>query len=97
MALSSVQRAAYAAPALALAVVGVPVYVHLPKFYADVVGVDLALLGSILIAVRLSDALSDPLVGLLSDRTRGRFGRPGPAPRARLPVLMDAEAGDSSW
>ena len=32
------EKLAYAAPAFALAVVGIPVYVYIPKFYTDVVG-----------------------------------------------------------
>ena len=45
------RKIAYAAPAYALAVIGIPVYVYIPKFYTDVVGVNVALLGYILIFV----------------------------------------------
>ena len=69
---------AYAGPALALAVVGVPLYVFVPKFYSDVVGVPIATLGAILAAVRLFDAVLDPAVGWLSDQTRTRLGRRRP-------------------
>ncbi len=69
---------AYAAPAFALAVVGIPVYVFIPKFYSDVVGVHIALIGTLILAVRVFDALTDPAVGLISDRTRTRFGRRRP-------------------
>ncbi|MDJ0885309.1 MAG: MFS transporter, partial [Desulfobacterales bacterium] len=72
------KRFAYGIPAFALAVVGIPVYVYLPKFYSDVVGIDIALMGGILLAVRLFDAFSDPVIGLVSDRTRSRFGRRRP-------------------
>ena len=41
------KRIAYGLPAFALAVVGIPVYVYLPKFYSDVVGIDIALMGGI--------------------------------------------------
>jgi GPH family glycoside/pentoside/hexuronide:cation symporter len=71
-------RLAYAAPALVLAVVGIPVYVYLPKFYTDVVGVHIGVLGVLMLAVRLFDAVTDPLIGALSDRTRTRFGRRRP-------------------
>ncbi len=71
-------RIAYAMPALALAVVGIPLYVYIPRYYTDVVGVDIAVLGYILLGVRLFDALSDPVIGALSDRTRTRFGRRRP-------------------
>ena len=72
------RRFAYGMPAFALAVVGIPVYVYLPKFYSDVVGIDVAVMGYILLGVRLFDAVSDPVIGLLSDRTRTRFGRRRP-------------------
>lgn len=39
----------YGLPAFALAVVGIPVYVYLPKFYTDVVGIDIIGLGIILL------------------------------------------------
>lgn len=69
---------AYAAPAFALAVVGIPVYVYLPKFYADVVGIEITAMGTILASVRIFDAVTDPLMGYLSDRTVSRFGRRRP-------------------
>jgi GPH family glycoside/pentoside/hexuronide:cation symporter len=71
-------RFAYSLPAFALAVVGIPIYVYIPKFYTDVVGADIALVGFILLGIRLFDAVSDPVIGTLSDRTRTRFGRRRP-------------------
>ena len=75
---SASKKFAYALPALFLAVVGIPVYVYLPKFYTDVVGVDIAVLGIILFSVRLFDAVTDPVLGYLSDRTQSRMGRRRP-------------------
>jgi len=72
------QRLAYAAPAFALAVVGIPVFVYIPKFYTDVVGIDIAMVGILLMAVRLFDAVTDPIIGFLSDRTASRWGRRRP-------------------
>ena len=69
---------AYALPAFALAIIGIPVYVYIPKFYTDVVGIDIALAGFMLFGVRIFDALTDPVMGSLSDRTRSRFGRRRP-------------------
>ena len=71
-------RAAYALPAFALAVVGIPIYVYIPKFYTDVVGADITLVGFVLLAIRLFDAVSDPVIGTLSDRTHTRWGRRRP-------------------
>jgi len=72
------RRLAYALPAFALAVVGIPIYVYLPKFYTDVLGVDIAALGAVLLAARVFDAVSDPLIGSLSDRSATRWGRRRP-------------------
>ena len=64
--------------AFALAVVGIPIYVYLPKFYTDVVGIDITALGTILASVRIFDAITDPPMGHISDRTVSRFGRRRP-------------------
>ena len=56
----AVHKLAYAAPAFSLAVVGIPVYVYLPKFYADTIGVDITVLGYILLGARIFDAVTDP-------------------------------------
>ncbi len=76
-------RIAYGAPAFALAAIGIPIYVYLPKFYTDVVGVSVGAVGAILLAARLFDAVTDPLIGSISDRTRTRIGR-------RRPYLLGA-------
>jgi Na+/melibiose symporter-like transporter len=72
----------YAAPALPLAMGGLPLYVHAPKFYADTTGMSLALMGLILLLARLFDAFTDPLIGLLSDR--------GTAHLRRLMIVLGA-------
>ena len=71
-------RIAYALPAFALAVVGIPIYVYIPKFYTDVVGVDIATIGALLLLIRSFDAISDPVIGALSDRTTSGWGRRRP-------------------
>jgi GPH family glycoside/pentoside/hexuronide:cation symporter len=72
------EKLAYAAPAFALAVVGIPVYVYIPKFYTDVVGINITVLGYLLFSVRIFDAVTDPAIGYISDRTQTRFGRRRP-------------------
>jgi GPH family glycoside/pentoside/hexuronide:cation symporter len=76
--LSAAAKTAYAAPAFALAVVGIPVYVYIPKFYTDVVGVHISALGAILLIVRLFDAFTDPVIGIFSDRLKTPMGRRRP-------------------
>ncbi len=71
-------KLAYAMPAFALAIVGIPVYVYIPKFYTDVVGINITALGYIMFSVRIFDAITDPAIGYISDRTRTPFGRRQP-------------------
>ncbi len=55
-----------------------PVYVYLPAVYAAEFGLPLASIGLVLLAVRLFDAASDPIIGYCSDRLpiRGERRRP---------------------
>ena len=62
----------YALFAGMLAAAGLPVYIHAPKVYADVHGVSLAALGSVLFALRLIDVVQDPALGWLAARS-GRW------------------------
>jgi glycoside/pentoside/hexuronide:cation symporter, GPH family len=71
---SAPRLAAYGLLGLPLAMAALPLYVHLPKFYGDDLGMPLALLGAILLFTRLGDAVIDPLLGYLSDRTSWRVG-----------------------
>jgi Na+/melibiose symporter-like transporter len=48
---------------------------YLMKFATDVLLIAPAIMGSLIAASRLWDAVSDPLAGYLSDRTKSRFGR----------------------
>ena len=57
---------------LPLAFVALPLYVHLPHWYATHYGVPLAALGMVLLLSRLTDALVDPWMGRLSDRLYAR-------------------------
>ena len=53
---------------LPLAFAALPIYVHVPRFYADIAGMELAVLGTILLGARLLDAGIDPWLGWLADR-----------------------------
>ncbi len=65
----------YGFPALTLAVLTLPFYILVPSFYARDLGLSLAAVGSSLLFVRLMDALSDPLIGLMADHWRPSYGR----------------------
>lgn len=44
-------------------------------FYTDVFGLTPGVVGTIFIALRIFDAISDPLMGIIADRTQSRYGR----------------------
>jgi GPH family glycoside/pentoside/hexuronide:cation symporter len=71
-------RLAYGVPNLGLALVGVPILVYLPRFYSDVVGISVAWLGVVFVVGRIIDAVTDPVMGVLSDRSRFAGGRRRP-------------------
>ena len=66
---------AWATPRIAFGIMGTLFGVYYMKFATDVLLVAPAIVGTILAAARFWDAISDPLIGYLSDRTRSRFGR----------------------
>ena len=61
---------------------------HLLIFFTDTVGLSPALTGLAFTAARLWDAVTDPLMGALSDRTRTRWGRRRPYLLAGAPLLL---------
>lgn len=65
--ISSGQIAQYGFLAVPVAFAGYPLYVLAPDFYAANHGVSLALLGLLLLALRIFDAVQDPFIGWLSD------------------------------
>lgn len=79
---------AYGLPALPLAVLALPLVVYLPPYYADELGVSLTAVGVVLLAARLWDVVTDPLIGALSDRTASRWGRRRPWLVAGAPLLV---------
>lgn len=72
---------AYGLPGIPLAVLGLPLFVFLPAFYASQPALNIALVGALLFAARLLDVVTDPLVGTISDRLPGRW-------RRRAPMLL---------
>ncbi|HSG82296.1 MAG TPA: MFS transporter [Gemmatimonadota bacterium] len=78
LAVAPLTMVAYGAPGLVLAALALTFYVFLPKYYADVIGINLTVLGVVVLLSRTWDAVTDPAIGALSDRTRSRFGRRRP-------------------
>jgi len=68
----------YAATAIPLAMLGLPLYIYLPSFYAQNIGLSVTAVGLILFVSRLTDVVTDPLVGLYSDRFQSKHGKRKP-------------------
>ena len=49
--------------------------IYQTKFYTDIFGLEGAIAGTVMLVARITDAFVDPTVGLLSDRTKTRFGK----------------------
>ena len=63
----------YSLIAVPLSFVGLPLYIHIPKFYYDFYEVELQNLGMILLLLRLTDAFLDPFIGYVSDRNQANL------------------------
>lgn len=72
--LSGTELMAFGFPAMTHALVAGAVYTVLPTHYAANTAITLAQIGTIAGLSRIIDALNDPVMGHLSDRTRTRFG-----------------------
>lgn len=66
---------AYAAPAVGLGYMYLLVVLYVMKYSTDILLIAPAIMGLIFSVSRIMDALSDPLIGYLSDKTHSRFGR----------------------
>ncbi len=66
---------AFAAPAVGLGYMYLLVILYVMKYSTDVLLIGPAIMGIIFGCSRILDAVSDPLIGFLSDRTRSRYGR----------------------
>lgn len=77
---------AYAAPAVPLSMLGLPLNVYLPAFWSGTMGLALGTVGAVLTAVRLLDIVVDPTIGRTSDLLRWRFGRRKTTIAAGLPA-----------
>jgi Na+/melibiose symporter-like transporter len=71
----------YSLLAIPLAIVGLPLYIYLPTFYATTVGVEIATVGLIIFLARVTDVFTDPYFGYLSDRSIEYFN-------SRKPIMI---------
>jgi Na+/melibiose symporter-like transporter len=83
----------YGAPAIPLGLLGLPLLVLLPNFWAGPMGMNLATVGFTLTAVRVLDVFVDPTIGRLSDLSRSRWGRRKPFIAAAIPIAVVGAVG----
>ncbi|MES1945023.1 major facilitator transporter [Salinisphaera sp. PC39] len=81
-------RVVFALPAAVGAAMALLLAVYLTKFYVDVVALPAGIMAVAIAAGRAFDAITDPVMGWLSDRTRSRFGR-------RLPWIAAGVLGNA--
>ena len=85
--ISEPQVISYASLYLPVSMALLPVSLYVVPFYAEL-GISLYAMSAIIFGARLSDAVTDPLVGILSDKTRTPWGRRKPWILAGTPLLM---------
>ncbi|HEX7036034.1 MAG TPA: MFS transporter [Pseudomonadales bacterium] len=88
MALGTRTLAAYSFPALPIAAFATPLAIYAPPFYATDMGLGLAAVGTIFMAARFWDLVTDPLMGVLSDKFPSRWGRRRHWMVLSIPILM---------
>ena len=62
----------YGLSEMSITVANVPLAAYIPNYYAADLGVSLAVIGTVWMLARIFDAITDPLIGYLGDRTDTR-------------------------
>ena len=56
-----------------IAFLGFPLYIYLPTFYVENIGLGVGIVGAILLVVRLLDMIVDPFIGRFCDIYNKKF------------------------
>jgi GPH family glycoside/pentoside/hexuronide:cation symporter len=76
--LSVTQRVGYGAGDLGINLFFIASMTYLLYFYTDVMGISAAAAAGVMFVARLVDAVTDPMMGAIAERTRSRWGRMRP-------------------
>lgn len=86
--MTPLRLAAFSAPQLAMAVLGLPVVLFLQPWLALQPGLSLASVGAVFLVTRIFDVVTDPTFGWLGDVTVTRWGRRKFWIALNVPVMM---------
>jgi Na+/melibiose symporter-like transporter len=78
----------YSLPHLTHVLVLMPMALFVPSYYSDDLALPLASVGMAIAVSRILDVITDPLIGILSDRWQTRWGRRKPWLIAGTPLLV---------
>jgi GPH family glycoside/pentoside/hexuronide:cation symporter len=73
--ISPIEKIGYGLGDTASNIVFQTVMLLLAYYYTDIFGISAAAMGTLFLSVRVLDAVTDPLMGALSDRTSSRWGK----------------------
>ncbi len=90
MRLKTRELIAFALISIPLALGGLPLGLYLTPYYTSELGLSLGMVGIIVLLTRVTDVVTDPLIGTLSDRTPDRYGRRSLWILIGLPVMAFA-------
>ncbi|MDE8651502.1 MFS transporter [Novosphingobium album (ex Liu et al. 2023)] len=82
------QLTVFSLPVVLFQAIELPWRIYLPSFFSETLGLPLAAVGTLLMAIRLFDTVVDPPIGWASDRFPTRFGQRRPWMVAGVPLVM---------
>ena len=80
----------YGLSEMPLSIASLPLIAFIPNYYVSDLGLDFVVVGLVMLLSRSFDAITDPLIGFLSDRTNTRWGRRRIWMFFSIPLLMIA-------
>lgn len=80
----------YGSLSFPIAMLGYPLGAYIPRLYSTEMGISLTMIGLVITAAAIFDAITDPLMGHFSDRWNTRWGRRRPWIAVGIPLWLCA-------
>ena len=80
----------YGLSEMPISIASLPLLAFIPNYYVSDLGLDFAAVALVMLLARSFDAVTDPLIGFLSDRTNTKWGRRRIWMFFSIPLLMIA-------